>query len=141
MNKLLATLGLLFLLTSPASAHSGSMTNKTLEHGKSYTTSIVSCNTKDDAMKHIRDISQIQAPYTMANIMATIIDNNCVNQPQYFTYVNEEYVCSFSIQNNNYTLLDSEVEGVKQFIVVRGLANNMFEPCLEVKEMEKTIKE
>ncbi len=126
MRKLFVILGTIFLLASPALA-----ANKALEHGKSYTASIVSCNTKDDTMQHIRDISQIQAPYTMDSIMATITDNNCVTQPQHFTYIDEEYVCSFSIQNNNYTLLDTEVEGIEQFIVVRGLAGTMFKPCLE----------
>jgi len=130
MKKLLATLGLFFLLMSPALAG-----HYTLEHGKSYTSSMMSCASRTDAMGFIHAINQ-----TQQHTMAIIIDNNCVPRSQRFTYINEEYVCSFSVQDRNYTLLNTEVEGIKQFIIVQSLANNMFEPCLEVKEMEKTIQ-
>ena len=134
MKKLLLMLSLIFL-TSPAMANTF-----TLEHGKSYTDHIISCSTKEDVMQHIRDISQVPEPFTTANVMATITDNNCVLQKQHFTYINEEYVCSFSLHNRNFTLLNTKVEGIEQFIIVQALAIYMVEPCLETKEMEKNIK-
>ena len=121
MKKLLATLGLFLFLISPASAHGGSMTNKALEHGKSYTKSTVSCSTRRDVMQHIYAINHLQGPLTKDRVMATIIDNNCITQPQHFTYINEEYICSFSIRNRSFTLLDTEVEGIKQYIIVNAI--------------------
>lgn len=120
MKELLIILGTIFLLISPALA------NEPLEHGKSYTNAIISCNTADDAMNHIRDISQIEGQYTLDKVMATITDNNCIAQSsQYYTYSDKEYVCSFSIQNRHFTLLNTEVKGIKQFIVIHGSPNNV----------------
>lgn len=121
---ILAIVSAFVLLTLPAAANK--LTINMLEHGKSYTNPIVSCNTADDVMNHIRDINQIQGQYTLDNIKAAITDNNCVSQSsQHYTYIDKEYVCSFSIQDKHFTLLNTKIEGIKQFIVVHGLPNNI----------------
>ncbi len=130
MKKLLTILGLFLFLISPAPAHSGLLDNKTLEHGKSYTDYIISCNTKGNVMQHIRDVSQIpENQFTADNVMATIIDNDCTSQKQYFTYIDKEYVCGFSMRNNNFILLNTEVEGIKQYIII----NNTIAPTDDVR--------
>ena len=127
MIKLLATLGLFLFLTSPASAG-----HYTLEHGKSYVAEIVSCASKTDTMFFIHAIQLESATSALSasTMRITAQNNNCVLQVQHFHYLKKDYVCGFTVNepneelNNlnvvykNFTLLNIEVEGIKQYIVV-----------------------
>lgn len=135
MKKLLAALTIL-LFSAPALAD-----HMPLMNGKNYTDPVVSCSTADSAIKYIVDLKHVVTEqFTKDSIITAATNNNCVYQLQHFTYIEKEYVCSFSVLYRSFTLLDTEIEGIEQFIVVFARANNMFKPCLKVEEMEKLIE-
>ena len=117
MKKLLLMLSLIFL-TSPALANDADP--YILEHGKSYTDAIVSCASKTDVMGLIHAITSESGG--RPNLDIATENNNCVFQVQHFVYLKEDYVCGFNVVYSSFTLLNTEVEGIKQYIVVYAYA-------------------
>lgn len=123
MKKLLLILSLIFL-TSPALAD-----HIVLKHGQSYTDPVVSCGTLIDAKRYIITI-QIIANFdnTMSpeKALTEAQNNNCIFQLQHFVYLQNDYVCGFSIlKKYNHSLLYTEVEGIKQYIIVYATASKV----------------
>ena len=109
-----------------------------LEDGKGYTDYVVLCGLNVDAMGYIKDLKQIPiAPneyITVEGMITTAQNNNCSFQSQYFVYTHNKYVCGFTITYSNFTLLHTEIEGIRQSIIVFAnisqTADSKFIPCL-----------
>lgn len=132
MKKLLLILSLIFL-TSPALAD-----HIVLKHGQSYTDLVISCGTLIDAKRYINTI-QIVANFdnTMSpeKALTEAQNNNCIFQLQHFVYLQDDYVCGFSILRYKHSLLYTEVEGIKQYIIVYATASRtdttrLLIPCI-----------
>lgn len=126
MRKLLATLGLFFLLISPALAD-----HKMLRDGRDYTEYVVTCNTETDFREYMNDVkrlSMLEGRLTEEVVKIATKNNNCVYGIQYFVYKEGEYLCSFSILYYNFAVLQTE----KQFLIVPALIVRGYIPCVTV---------